>query len=163
MARWGEILEAEPAFVARVRASFDSHVHKTIATLRRDGSPRISGIELILAEGDAWVGSMPDAVKALDLQRDSRYAIHSASGEGETWIGDGKFSGRAEEVSDQAVLDAVMRAASPEAKEAGHQIGSMHLFRLEIEEMVWTGLDEERSKLVIESWAPARGLRRIER
>ena len=36
---------ADPAFAARVRARFDAHKHKTIATLRADGSPRISGIE----------------------------------------------------------------------------------------------------------------------
>jgi hypothetical protein len=163
MARWADLSAAEQEFADRVRASFDANLHKAIATLRRDGSPRISGTEMIFAEGDVWCGSMRDAVKARDLQRDPRYAIHGASDPGGAWIGDGKISGRAEEVTDQATLEAVMAQASEEAAEADHKIEDMHLFRLGIEEVVWTGLNEGRSKLVIESWHPGRGLERRER
>jgi len=45
MVSWSEVEKAEPEFAARVRQSFESRKHKTIATLRADGSPRISGIE----------------------------------------------------------------------------------------------------------------------
>ena len=45
MTTWNEFEQAEPAFAERVRALFDAGRHKTIATLRADGSPRISGIE----------------------------------------------------------------------------------------------------------------------
>jgi len=45
MTAWREFEAAEPEFARRVRAPFDAHKHKTIATLRADGSPRISGIE----------------------------------------------------------------------------------------------------------------------
>ena len=61
-------------------ARLDAHTHKTLATLRKDGSPRISGIECWEIDGDLWMGSMARAVKALDLQRDPRYALHSGSG-----------------------------------------------------------------------------------
>jgi hypothetical protein len=163
MARWADVSEDQPEFATRVRASFDANLHKALATLRRDGSPRISGTEMIFAEGEVWCGSMRGAVKARDLRRDPRYAIHGASDPGDGWIGDGKISGRATEISDQGVLDAVMTQASEEASEAEHKIDEMHLFRLAIEEVVWTGLNEDRSKLVIESWHPDRGLERRER
>lgn len=163
MARWGEIEAAEPEFCARARARFDAHVHKTIATLRRDGSPRISGIEVIFAGGEVWVGSMRDAVKAKDLRRDPRYALHSGSDDPSDWQGDAKLAGTAEEVLDQGVLDRVMTSASPEAHDAEHRIEEMHLFRLEIEELVWIGLDAARERLVVDSWHPDRGRRRIER
>jgi hypothetical protein len=42
---WSLIEQAEPAFAARVRRLFDAERHKIIATVRADGSPRISGIE----------------------------------------------------------------------------------------------------------------------
>ena len=51
MTSWGEFERAEPEFAHRVRGLFDAHKHKTIATLRTDGSPRISGIEAAF-EGD---------------------------------------------------------------------------------------------------------------
>ena len=139
MARWAEVLAAEPDLAARCRECFDAHVHKTIATLRRDGSPRISGIELIFAEGDAWVGSMRDAVKAVDLRRDPRYAIHGGSDDPPDWRGDAKFSGTAEEIFEQAVLDRVMLQASAGAREGEHRIREMHLFRLDLAELVKPG------------------------
>ena len=60
MARWSEFEREEPAFAARVRALFDTRKHKTIATLRADGSPRISGIEVEFDGGDLSFGSMPE-------------------------------------------------------------------------------------------------------
>src|SRR5512135_3308265 len=79
MARWEEVAAAEPEFADRVRRMLDAHRHKTLATLRRDGSPRISGIEAPFVGGEVWLGMMPGSVKALDLGRDPRLALHSAS------------------------------------------------------------------------------------
>jgi hypothetical protein len=45
MATWDEITTAAPDLADAVRQRFDAHKHKTLATLRGDGSPRISGIE----------------------------------------------------------------------------------------------------------------------
>jgi Pyridoxamine 5'-phosphate oxidase len=141
MASWSEVEAEAPELAARAKRIFDAHIHKTIATLRRDGSPRISGIELEFRDGELWIGSMLRAVKALDLRRDPRFALHSASGDPPEWEADAKIAGRAEEVT------------KPEH----------HLFRLDISEVVVTGLNEARDKLVIESWHQDRGLGRLER
>ncbi len=47
--------QAEPEFAERVRRLFDAGRHKTIATLRADGSPRISGIECEFTDGELRV------------------------------------------------------------------------------------------------------------
>ena len=52
MATWHDVERAEPEFAQRVRGLFEAHRHKTIATLRADGSPRISGIEAAFCDGD---------------------------------------------------------------------------------------------------------------
>src|SRR5947208_14384254 len=100
MTAWREFEAAEPEFAARVRALFDAHKHKTIATLRADGSPRISGIETAFEDGHLTFGSMPNARKGADLRRDPRFALHSATvdpveGEEAKWPGEAKISGRA--------------------------------------------------------------------
>src|SRR6266508_6283529 len=77
MATWDEFAAAAPELAARVRAAFDRGVNKLLATLRRDGSPRISGIETTLKDGELWLGMMPQSRKALDLRRDPRMALHS--------------------------------------------------------------------------------------
>jgi hypothetical protein len=63
MSVWQDVEQAEPEFAQRVRALFDAHRHKTIATLRADGSPRISGIEAVFEDGDLVFGSMPNSRK----------------------------------------------------------------------------------------------------
>ncbi len=100
MARWSEIEDEAPELVALARRFLDANGHKTMATLRRDGGPRISGTEVIFADGDVWLGSMPNSVKGADLRRDGRFAIHSASAPPAEWKGDAKFAGTAALVDD---------------------------------------------------------------
>lgn len=59
--------------------TFAVRKHATLATLRRDGSPRISGTEVVFDDeaGEIYLGMMPGSVKALDLRRDPRLALHS--------------------------------------------------------------------------------------
>src|ERR1700751_3874946 len=79
MTAWRDVEKAEPGFAQRVRALFDAHRHKTIATLRADGSPRISGIEAAFEDGELVFGSMPNARKGADLHRNPRFALHRAT------------------------------------------------------------------------------------
>ena len=99
MPSWSEFEAAAPELAARVRERLDAHTHKTLATVRRDGAPRISGIETRIEDGELWIGSMWHGVKALDLQRDPRFALHSGSDEPSEWKGDAKLAGIAEEVT----------------------------------------------------------------
>ncbi|WP_346280550.1 pyridoxamine 5'-phosphate oxidase family protein [Pseudonocardia sp.] len=150
MAMWNDIENAEPEFAARVRKIFDAHKHKTLATLRSDGSPRISGIEAQFADGELTFGSMPGARKGADLRRDPRFALHSASvdsppGNEASWTGDAKVAGRA------------VYAGGLDGEIPGE------LFRTELDEVVVTGLNEAGNALVIDIWTAARGLRRVER
>lgn len=50
MASWSEIQAQAPQLAASAREFLDAFAHKALATLRRDGSPRISGSEVIFAE-----------------------------------------------------------------------------------------------------------------
>jgi hypothetical protein len=143
MASWSEFEAEAPELAARVRARFDAHGHKTIATIRRDGSPRISGTEARFEDGELLIGSMWRALKALDLRRDPRFALHSASDDPDVWSGDAKVAGVAEEVAVEE--------------------GKSHSFRLDLTEASTVGLNENRSALVIEVWTPAAGVHRIER
>src|SRR5947207_14143576 len=100
MAAWKDVEQAEAEFAARVRQLFDAGRHKTIATLRADGSPRISGIECEFADGDLRFGSMSGARKGADLKRDARCALHGPTfhpveGKESEWPGEAKITGRA--------------------------------------------------------------------
>lgn len=153
MASWSELESDQPDFAQRLRARLDAFTHKTIATLRKDGSPRISGTEVIFHGDDLWIGSMSRSRKALDLLRDPRFALHSGSEDPPGWDGDGKVSGAAQEVTDPELFSEVM----PE----GTEPGAAHLFRLDLLDATLIGLDEERKHLVIELWRPGRPLERM--
>ena len=150
MTTWKEVEQAEPEFAARVRELFDAGRHKTIATLRADGSPRISGIECEFADGELKFGSMPGARKGADLNRDPRFALHGPvfhpkEGEEAKWPGEAKIAGR-------AVL-----AGSLDGAAEGES------FTADISEIVITHLNPEATMLVVESWTPHRGHRVVER
>ena len=66
---------AQPELAGHARRLFDGGRHKTIATLRADGSPRISGIECEFVDGQLRFGSMANARKGADLRRDPRFAL----------------------------------------------------------------------------------------
>lgn len=150
MASWKDVETAEPVLAARVRALFDAHKHKTIATLRADGSPRISGIEARFTDGELVFGSMPHALKGRDLRRDPRFALHSATvdpveGREADWPGEAKVAGR-------AVLVGPLDGPVPG-----------DAFRADLAEVVLTALNPAGTALRIESWTPARGYRAVER
>ncbi|WP_157155646.1 MULTISPECIES: pyridoxamine 5-phosphate oxidase [unclassified Diaminobutyricimonas] len=147
MASWGEFAAECPEFAARVRERFDAGTNKTIATLRRDGSPRISGIELLITDTDTSLGMMTGR-KADDARRDPRFAIHSPTFEPPkdptAWPGEAKMSGLLVEVD--APADAIP--------------GEAIYFTLDIREVVHTKVAASGDKLEIESWHPGRGYER---
>jgi hypothetical protein len=156
MASFADVETEHPEFAARVRGAFDAHKHKVLATLRADGSPRVSGIEASFDGGDLWLAGMTRAVKFADLRRDPRMALHSGSDEPDTFSADAKVSGRAVEVVG-AERAAFAAATGNEAD------GDYDLFRVDLVQVVLTALADDKSALVITSWRPGRGLRETRR
>jgi hypothetical protein len=148
---WAEFAAAEPALAGSVRRCFDVRKHKTLATLRADGSPRISGIEVEFDDGQLYLGMMSASVKRRDLERDPRLALHSPTvdptdGASQDWMGESKLAGRALPVD----------ASGLPGADAGK-------FAVDIVEVVFTHLNDASDRLVIESWRVDRGVRRVER
>ncbi len=156
MPSWSAFADAAPELAAAVRERLDAHVHKTLATLRAAGGPRISGTETRLVEGDLWIGSMPGARKARDLQRDGRYALHSGSDDPPGWVGDAKVAGVAVEVTDPEVVD---RIVPPDDRPPG----PLHLFRLDVREASTVVLLPTGDGVRVTWWTPDGGVRSVER
>jgi Pyridoxamine 5'-phosphate oxidase len=147
VASWRDFADQAPELAARARALLEAHKHLTLATLRKDGSPRISGTECEIVDGELQFGAMWRGVKALDLLRDPRFALHSGSDDPPGWAGDAKVAG--------TVTEEVLQS-----EEHG---GEYHLFRCDITEVVIVGLNSERTKMTIDAWHEGRGLSHLER
>ena len=135
MTSWADVRATAPQFADTVRRTFAIRKHATMATIQRDGAPRISGTEIDFADdGEIYLGMMPGARRAADLRRDPRVAIHCPTEDAPpddpaSWLGDGKITARAIEVQP-------------------------HRFRLDIERVVLTKVAPGGEELEISIWRP---------
>lgn len=140
---WAAFGEAAPELCRAVQERFGRYRHHVLATLRADGSPRLTGLEADFHDGELWLGMMPDSRKALDLRRDPRFALHANPGAGaELEDGDVRLSGRAVEEGDAA--------------QRGH-----HQFRVELTEVVRVSL--EAPEICMDVWRPGEPVRTLRR
>ncbi|MGH3663896.1 MAG: pyridoxamine 5'-phosphate oxidase family protein [Micromonosporaceae bacterium] len=97
-----------------------------LATLRSDGSPRISPMEPRFFEDQLWIIGMPDTSKFRDLARDPRFCLHTATVDPEVKDGDAKLWGTVRDVRDKALHQRFAEALFEETgfdlrgKEFGH-------------------------------------------
>ncbi|MEW2167545.1 pyridoxamine 5'-phosphate oxidase family protein [Streptomyces sp. NPDC007084] len=153
---WAAFSSAEPDLARTAEERFGAFTHHTLATLRRDGSPRTSGIEVRFVGGELWLGMMPDSLKALDLRRDPRFALQANPGAGtEMGGGDVRISGRAVEVGDE---DPAKAAYGKEVEPPE----PFHLFRTELTEVTRTYVEDE-TYLVLQVWKPGAPVRTLKR
>ncbi|MEU5138709.1 pyridoxamine 5'-phosphate oxidase family protein [Streptomyces sp. NPDC021139] len=152
---WAGFAAAEPALADTVEARFGAYTHHVLATLRKDGSPRTTGLEVRILGGELWLGMMPDSLKALDLRRDPRFALQANPGDG-TGMGGGdvRVAGRAVEVEDPRTRAGYVEEVEPPEP--------FHLFRTELTEVVRTRVEDDKY-LVVEIWQPGRAVRTIKR
>jgi hypothetical protein len=144
MANWAQFEAEAPALAQAVRAAFAVGKHCTMATVRADGGPRISGTEVEFVDGEVYLGMGHDTRKAMDLRRDPRVAVHSPTADPQpdgSWAGEGKVSGAVEQV------------ATP----SDYPPGGIRM-RVSLTSAVFTGLTEDRRQLRIRLWRPGRGM-----
>ncbi len=137
MTSWKDFATAEPELAARVQQHFESRKHMTLATVRRDGSPRISGTEVAFRDGELTFGMDPASLKAHDLARDARVAVHGPSIDPPDehpshWPGEAKIAGTAIKMGDSE-------------------------YRVDLTEVVFTKVADTEDALVIDGWHPGRG------
>ncbi|GAA0667860.1 pyridoxamine 5'-phosphate oxidase family protein [Streptomyces thermocarboxydovorans] len=172
---WEAFVTAEPDLARTVEERFRAYTHHVLATLRKDGSPRTTGLEVRFFDGELWFGMMPGSRKALDLRRDPRFALQANPGEGTTMGGgDVRISGRAFEVEDEEIRrkysEGEKRQTSEnagKAEEAGKAEKAeapepFHLFRTELTEVVRTYVEDEKY-LVMQVWKPGEPVRTLKR
>ncbi len=151
MSSWQQFHDEAPGLADKVLRRLTAHKHHVMATIRADGSPRVSGTEVPLVGDELCIGSMWGARKARDLHRDPRVAIHTNPGDETMDGGDAKLAAVAEELDDDHPLKESLRAgmAPPEP---------FHLFRLDLRDVVLTELDGREEHLEVHLWQPGQGV-----
>jgi hypothetical protein len=140
-APWSRVAAEAPELAAAVIARFALNRHHVIATVRRDGSPRVSGTEVEI-DDQVHLGMMVGSRKLADVRRDPRVEIHCAPLTDDPGLGDVKLKG-------------VLVERGPISEPEGT------IFDLAIEQVTRVGV--EGDELVVTTWQPERGLHVVRR
>ncbi|HEY7270385.1 MAG TPA: pyridoxamine 5'-phosphate oxidase family protein [Dehalococcoidia bacterium] len=107
MASWAEFEAGAPEIAAVGSELLERHHLAYLATVRRDGSPRVHPVSPFIIDGRLLITTPPSSPKAGDQRRDGRYMLHALPGDD-----DAEFSvrGRARLLSDGPDRDAIVAA-----------------------------------------------------
>lgn len=150
MSEWRDFESAAAELADRIQGRFERHRHAVMATLRRDGSPRLSGMEAPIRDGRLWLAMDATSHKADDLRRDPRFSLHSAPDHEDLLLGDARIEGLAVEAQEEEV-DLFIK---------GHRFpiedsSTMTLFTGHVTRVILTWVEGEA--LLVESWTPEGG------
>jgi Pyridoxamine 5'-phosphate oxidase len=148
--KWSAVAASEPALGAVV---FDRLIGPGVlfaGTVRRDGSPRISGLEPLVMDEDLWLSMMPASAKARDLARDRRILLHSIV-TGPEPAAEVKVRGTAQAEPDR---DVQRRYAAAVSAGIGWRpvVGEFTLFAVDIEDVTYIGYDADTRGQHVARW-----------
>jgi len=146
MATWADFSNAAPEIAALGLKQVEKFHIAYLATVRKDGAPRVHPISPIIADGRLYVATSPTSPKRLDQVRDGRYMMHALPGKNddEFWI-----RGRARRVTDDATRAAVTDAAEHTVREADW------IFEYDIQEAMmayWRNVGQPDTRPAREFW-----------
>ena len=128
-----------------------------LATVRADGSPRISPMEPLIFDGRLVLVGMPNTSKFRDLERDPRFELHTATVDPYVGDGDAKVWGEARNVQDK---DLHARFAQHLFDESGMDLRGQEFDPFFVGDLAGASSVEFRDRqLTITTWKPGQGER----
>src|SRR5207247_1819849 len=141
MSTWVEFQEAAPELAAEGREEIDRHGFMLLGTIRSDGTPRISPVEVRIVAGELAMCLVRDSMKERDVRRDPRVVLHSPMLNADDPNSELKLRGRLVEVEDEAVRTAAaVWTAPPE----------FDVFRLDVETAAL--VEWSKGEMTVQRW-----------
>lgn len=153
--RWSEMESIQPRLADLGRRRLLEPGVVLVATIRRDGTPRLSPVEPYLLDGNLWLSMMWQSTKAKDLERDPRILVHSVIADRDGTEGEYKVRGTAYAEDDRAVQ---LRYADAVANDLGWRAepGRFHLFAVGLDEVTFIRYDRATGDQHVTMWPPGR-------
>jgi hypothetical protein len=152
---WSEMEGSQPRLAGLGRRRLLEPGVLLVATIRADGTPRISPVEPFVLEGILWLSMMWQSRKAADLMRDPRILVHSLVTSRDGGEGEFKIRGTARGEHDRAVQHRYADAAASGLGWAPEP-GRFHLFAVNIEDVTFIRYDDATGDQRVAMWPPAR-------
>jgi hypothetical protein len=153
--RWSELERAQPGLAGLGRQRLIAPGVLLVATIRRDGTPRLSPVEPYVMDGELWLSMLWQSMKAADLLRDPRILVHSVITNRDGGEGEFKLRGAARAEGDPEVR---RRYADAVTAELGWTPtpGRFHLFAVSIDDVTFIRYDDATGDQHVAMWPPAR-------
>ena len=141
---WKSFQEASPELAQLAQERLNRKIGY-LATLKKDGSPRLHPVTPFIGNGMLFIFTEPSSPKIRDLLRDGRYALHCSVGDEGPLI-EVQVSGEAVNVEDPLVREKAESLAASSVV-----IESYFLFEFQVERVLVVEYDRDR-KPVVHRW-----------
>jgi hypothetical protein len=126
-----------------------------VATIRRDGTPRLSPVEPYVLDGQLWLSMLWQSRKAHDLLRDPRVLVHSVVTSRDGGDGEFKLRGSARQTDDETTQRRYSEAVGQDL--GWHPVpGRFHLFAVDVELITYIRYDDSTGDQYTAIWPPTR-------
>lgn len=149
--RWADLESQQPRLAELGEKKLAGPGVVLVATIRRDGSPRVSPVEPLFWQKNLWLSMGWGSQKAKDLFRDPRVLVHSIVTDRSGTEGEYKLRGRAIRVDDGAIQTDFSREV---VKRLGWtpEVGRFHLFRVDVEDIAFIHWDDATNDQFVTRW-----------
>jgi hypothetical protein len=163
--RFGEFEMAAPTIAESIRARLQATGLGILGTVRADGSPRVSPIEVsfqgVGADLGLYLGMMPESQKWRDVTRDPRCALVTSLADKYDDSGEGKLFAVARALTAPGEAATVLARAVEGTDVDPAEFGDSPVFELRVNGAAWQFVEDDT--FVTMSWSSERGLRRRHR
>ena len=153
--QWHDLTQRQPRLAELGAARLLRPGVVLVATVRRDGTPRLSPVEPFVMDGDLLLSMMWQSWKARDLLRDPRVLVHNIVTSRDGTDGEFKVRGNARADDDLTRQRRYARAVS-DALGWTPEPGRFHLFAVDITDVTFIRYDDPTGDQFVASWPPAR-------
>ena len=152
---WSELERRQPGLAGLARQRLLGPGVVLVATIRGDGTPRVSPVEPFVLDGALWLSMLWHSRKAADLLRDPRILVHSVITSRDGGEGEFKIRGTARAEDDLAVQ---RRYADTAASALGWEAepGRFHLFAVDIADVTFIRYNGATGDQYVARWPAGR-------
>jgi Pyridoxamine 5'-phosphate oxidase len=150
---WSDLERLQPRLAEVGRARLLGPGVVLVATIRADGTPRVSPVEPFVLDGVLWLSMMWQSRKAADLLRDPRILVHSVITGRDGGEGEFKVRGRARHEQDRR---ACLRFAQAVEANLGWypEPEHSHLFAVSIDQVTYIRYESDTGDQYVATWPP---------
>jgi hypothetical protein len=157
MISFAELLQAAPEVAEPIQRRIEATGLALVGTIRADGSPRVSPIEVLVRDGRLQLGMMPGSRKAVDVGRDPRVCLLTPVADKDDLGGEGKLFGALRRLDDPDEVAALFAAATEGTDWDATDLDGSPAFEVLVSAAAWQRVEDDA--FVTSSWDPRRGVR----